>query len=321
MRKILITGCAGFIGSHLSKRLLENGFNIIGIDNFSDNYPKKIKLRNMADFKNHSNFTFLEIDICDKEILTKILIDKVDLVIHLAAKSGVRPSIKSPTAYVQVNLIGTQNLLDWMNENNCNKLFFASSSSVYGNNYSQKAISEAEGADLKPISPYAFTKRSAELLNYTYHHLNKIDVINARFFTVYGPNQRPDLAIHKFIDLIENNKAIKMYGDGSSARDYTFIDDIVEGVLLGINYLFKHENVFETINIGSQNPIELRTLIELIYELTGNKKEIIQESLKEGDVNITYADISKANKLIGYKPKTDIRDGIEKFITWYRNKE
>ncbi len=316
--KVLVSGCAGFIGSHVCERLLEMGFSVIGIDNFSKFYSREIKESNLSYLKKHANFHFFELDIRDLKDIKSKLTEKVDLVIHLAAKAGVRPSIIDPESYIDVNIKGSQHLLQWMVDMGCKKMFFASSSSVYGNNKNGTALSENQ-LDGEPISPYAFTKRSTELMNYTYHHLYHIDFINARFFTVYGPRQRPDLAIHKFVKLIDSNQAIEMYGDGSTARDYTYISDTVDGIISGSKYLLENENIFETLNLGNSKPIKLRNLIGTIYKQMGVSQNVVQKEMQEGDVNITFADITNAKKLIGYQPKVSLEEGISNFIRWYKN--
>ncbi len=317
MAKILLTGCAGFIGSHTAERLLSEGYEVIGIDNFSKFYDRKIKEKNLDNFRNHPDFEFIELDIRDKDAMDKLLPENVDLVLHLAAKAGVRPSILAPEAYINVNIKGTHHLLEWMFENDCKKMFFASSSSIYGN---QKVVPfEEDHVDDSPISPYAATKRSAELINYTYHHLYKLDIINARFFTVFGPRQRPDLAIHKFTKLIDKGHSIDMYGDGSTARDYTYISDTVDGIMRGVKHLLENDGVFETINLGNNKPIELKDMIETIYRKMGAAPKINELPMQEGDVNITYASIEKAKDLLGYEPKVSFEEGVEKFIEWYRS--
>jgi len=314
--KILLTGCAGFIGSHTAERLLNLDHKVIGIDNFSSFYSKEIKEANLSHFIKHPNFVFHEVDIRHKAVLYEVLKEPVDLVVHLAAKAGVRPSINDPEAYIDVNLKGTQHILQWMKDKGVKKMFFASSSSVYGNNDSGEALSEHK-YDVKPISPYAFTKRAAELMNHSYHHLYDMDILNARFFTVFGPRQRPDLAIHKFVQLIANGKAIEMYGDGSTARDYTYVDDTVDGILAGIDFLSENNNVFETINLGNQHPVSLKQMIEVIYAKMDKEPRVDTKSMQEGDVNLTYADISKAKSLLNYEPKTKFEDGVAKFVAWY----
>lgn len=315
MAKILLTGCAGFIGSHTCEKLLKEGHEVIGIDNFSSFYKRTIKEKNLSGFINHPSFRFVEVDIRDKDKLFEVLPNSVDIVVHLAAKAGVRPSINDPKAYVEVNINGTHHLLQWMNEVGCKKFFFASSSSIYGN---QKSIPFREDqVDDKPISPYATTKRAAELMNYTYHHLYHIDIINARFFTVFGPRQRPDLAIHKFSKLISDNQPIDMYGDGTTARDYTFISDTVDGIYKSVVYLLTHTGVYETINLGNHTPVTLKEMIETIYSKLDKTPNINQMPMQEGDVDITYADIERAKKLIGYAPQVPFEKGIEKFIEWF----
>lgn len=317
--KILLTGCAGFIGSHCCERLLSLGHEVVGIDNFSLFYNKQIKLNNLEGFIHHPKFSFHELDIRDQEAIQNTITDKVDLVVHLAAKAGVWPSIQDPTAYIDVNVKGTHNLLQWMVAKDCKKLFFASSSSVYGNNPDGQSVKE-EDITNEPISPYAFTKKSGELLNYTYHHLYKIDVVNARFFTVYGPRQRPDLAIYKFVNLIEQKKQIEIYGDGSTARDYTYVDDTVEGIVKSIDFLMSKDGFIETFNFGNQKPIPLKRLVEIIFEKTGAKTPLNFMEVQAGDVNLTYANIEKAKRLIGYEPAVSIEEGIERFYQWFKTK-
>jgi nucleoside-diphosphate-sugar epimerase len=317
--KILVTGCAGFIGSHCCERLLALGHSVIGIDNFSRFYNKAIKEQNLSNFLAHPRFSFYQIDIRNKGLLDKELTEKVDLVMHLAAKAGVRPSIQDPEAYIDVNIKGTQHILEWMRKQSCKKLFFASSSSVYGNNPNAQSVKESDPTD-EPISPYAFTKKSAELMNHTYHHLYGMDVINARFFTVYGPRQRPDLAIHKFMDLISRQQPIELYGDGSSARDYTYIEDTVNGIMASIDHLHSNEGVFETINLGNQHPIKLSELIEIIFKTSGRRTELVRKGMQAGDVDLTYANIEKAKALIGYEPLVDIEEGMRRFWEWFKSK-
>ena len=313
--KILVTGCAGFIGSHLCEKLLTEGFEVVGIDNFDPFYAKAIKIRNLSSFIKNPAFTFLEIDLRDYDALINSLPEGIQLITHLAAKAGVRPSIENPREYMQVNVAGSNNILEAMLEKGIKKLFFASSSSIYGN---QKEVPFKENnIDYQPISPYAFNKRSCELMNYTYHHLHDLDIVNARFFTVYGPRQRPDLAIHKFVRLIDEGQEIPMFGDGSTSRDYTFISDTIDGVFRSINYLLNHEHVFETYNLGNNTPIKLKELIHTISTAMQKNVSVKQLPMQDGDVDITFADISKANQLIGYQPKVKMHEGIKHFIEWY----
>tara|TARA_B100000508_G_C11426272_1_gene260996 strand:- start:91 stop:1050 length:960 start_codon:yes stop_codon:yes gene_type:complete len=316
--KILVAGCAGFIGSHLSERLLAENHEIIGLDNFSPFYDRKIKERNLSYLINHDRFTFYELDILNKEQLFEKIPKDIELIVNLASRAGVRPSIEQEEIYLDVNIKGNLNLLQLSKVCNCKKYFFASSSSIYGNNISGQPSKESENSD-KPISPYAFTKRAAELMNYYYHELYNIDIINARFFTVYGPRQRPDLAIHKFIKLLENDQAIEIYGDGKTSRDYTYIDDIVDGIIKSIAYLKDNQKVYETVNLGNSKPLRLDDLVNTIAMGLKLKPKINYRDFQEGDVNHTNADISHARKILGYDPRTDIKAGILKFISWYKS--
>jgi nucleoside-diphosphate-sugar epimerase len=315
MKSILITGCAGFIGSTLSEELLSQGYQVIGIDNFDDFYSRNIKENNLETSLKSSSFHFYEGDISNIDTFNTIK-EKIECVIHIAAKAGVRPSILNPQTYIETNIKGTETLLNWMNVNGIKKIVFASSSSVYGNNtpvpFSEKAIVDF------PISPYAFTKKACELLNHTYHHLYQFDILNLRFFTVYGERQRPDLAIHKFVHSIFNNLPITMYGEGDTSRDYTYIKDIVNGIIAAMHYVNKHSDVFETINIGNSSPISLKDLVNLIYELTEKKPNIQFLPKQAGDVDVTYSDITKAKTLLQYEPSTPLREGLKNFITWYK---
>ncbi len=315
MQTILVTGCAGFIGSHVCENLLHSGNKVIGIDNFDDFYSKDVKLKNLTTCQEHSNFEFHQLDVSEKKNFQQIN-GSIDVVIHLAAKAGVLPSLKDPASYINSNILGTNHLLDFMVEKGISKLLFASSSSVYGNN---TKIPFAETDEVNgPISPYAFTKRSCELMNYSYHNLYDMDIINLRFFTVYGPRQRPDLAIHKFFKLIAAGKPIQMYGDGSTARDYTFVADTVSGITKALKYVNEHENVFEIVNLGNHSPVSLKELIAEIYAINGVEPNIAQQDMQPGDVNITYADISRAKELFDYNPQTKLVDGLAKFKTWFQ---
>lgn len=314
MQTILVTGCAGFIGSNLSEALLEDGYRVIGIDNFDPFYDKSIKEKNLEKLHSFENFKFYQLDLSLENALF-IIENTIHAIIHLAAKAGVLPSLKDPKAYIKANIDGSNNVLDFMQQRNIKKLLFASSSSVYGNSV-QIPFKESEPLD-KPISPYAFTKKSCELQNFVYHHLYGIDILNLRFFTVFGPRQRPDLAIHKFVKLIEQKQPINMYGDGSSARDYTYVEDTISGISSALTYLINNEKVYDTINLGNNTPISLREMISSIYEIMGETPNIKQMPMQPGDVNITYADISKAQKLLNYHPKTSFKEGLVKFIKWH----
>ncbi|GAB4401926.1 MAG: GDP-mannose 4,6-dehydratase [Microscillaceae bacterium] len=313
MSKILLTGAAGFIGSWLSERLLAQGHEVVGVDNFDEFYARPIKIRNLEKSRAFDGFRFVEMDLSDASALS--LLPSCEAVIHLAAKAGIQPSVKDPAAYIRHNIQATQHLLAWMQVHHIKKMVFASSSSIYGNN-PQIPFRESDNVDF-PISPYAFTKKAGELMTHTYHYLYGMDVLNLRFFTVYGPRQRPDLAIHKFVRLITQGEALTMYGDGSTARDYTYVEDTVQGILQALAYVQNHEQVYEIINLGNHTPVALSVLIDLLYELMGKKPNIHTQPVPPGDVDITYADIEKARQLLGYQPQTDFKTGLQKFIDWY----
>ncbi len=317
MKNIVVTGCAGFIGSHLCEKLLKEGHHVIGIDNFDPFYDRSVKERNLEQFRCHKNFEFLELDLADTPSLNKGLSGKtIHAIVHLAGKAGVRPSIEDPQGYIRANITATQNILELMKDKGIKKLAFASSSSVYGNT---KETPFHEGQDVSnPISPYAFTKKACELINYTYYALYGLDIINMRFFTVFGPRQRPDLAIHKFTRLILNDSEIPMFGDGSTSRDYTYYEDTVEGVCRALDYLFTHEKVYEIVNLGNNQPVRLKDMIAAIEKATGKKARIKQLPMQPGDVDITYANIDKAKKLLGYNPKYSFEEGVKNFVDWYK---
>lgn len=316
METVLITGGAGFIGSHLSERLLSEGWRVICLDNFDTFYNPQIKRNNISSALMEEYFTLIEGDIRDKKLLDNIFNkEKIDVVIHIAAKAGVRPSIIEPELYYDVNVGGTLNLLETVRGWNVKKFIFASSSSVYGEN-TKVPFSETDNVDY-PISPYAATKKAGELLCYTYYHLYRIPITCLRFFTVYGPRQRPEMAIHKFTRLIYEGKPVPVYGDGSSKRDYTFIEDIIEGVVKSMH----SESLYEIINLGESNTISLSHLIALIEKNLHKKAVIEKHPLQPGDVSITYADIGKAGRLLGYNPKTDIEEGIKRFTEWFLKQE
>ncbi len=310
--KILVTGAAGFIGSHACEHFIRLNYNVIGIDNFDTFYPVKFKNSNLVELRGNKQFQFYEGDIRNKTILNEIFSsNQIDVVIHLAAKAGVRPSIESISEYYDVNVMGTVSLLESMKAHDVKKMLFASSSSVYGNN-PKVPFSESDNVD-NPISPYASTKKSGELLCHVYSHLYGFDITCLRFFTVFGPRQRPDLAIHKFTRLIDNGKSIPFYGDGSTARDYTYIEDIVNGINCALNHL----NGYCIYNLGESKVINLKTLVATIENVLNKKAIFNQLPFQPGDVKITYADVSKAKEEIGYNPKYDIETGITKFVEWY----
>ncbi len=307
--KILITGCCGFIGSSLTEKLLSKEIKIIGIDNFDSYYSKKLKLRNIKNSLENKNFQFLEGNV---ENLSKLLDKKtsVDIVIHLAASPGVRNSFENTSHCLYNNINVTDRLINFCINNNIKKFIFASSSSVYGVN---KNLPWNEKEDLIAISPYAFTKLSCESLGRMYSKINNINFIALRFFTVYGPRQRPDLAIFKFFDNIVNDKRIIVYGKGETFRDYTYIDDIVNGI---INTISLNSN-YEIINLGNNQPTKLLDLIGMIENITGKKAKIKFKPLPKGDVPATYANIDKARELIDFSPKIKLEIGLQKFYDWY----
>ncbi len=310
--KVLITGAAGFIGSHLAERLLADNCRVVGVDNFDDFYDPQIKRQNIADCLKNKNFQLVEADIRDKTAMDKTIDDGFDIIVHLAAQAGVRPSIEKPLLYADVNVNGTLVLLEAAKNHKIKKFIFGSSSSIYGNN-KKIPFSEDDNVDF-PISPYAATKKTCELFCHTYHHLYGLDITSLRFFTVYGPRQRPDLAIHKFAKLIEQDKPIPVYGDGTMMRDFTYIDDIINGVLAAM----KKCEGFNIYNLGESRPIAVNDLIAEIEKALG--KKAVKEFLptQPGDVERTYADVTKAINELGYNPATPIEIGLKKFTAWLR---
>ena len=312
---IVVTGGAGFIGSHLCEKLIDSGSKIICVDNFDNFYSPAIKENNLSGVTGSSYFKLYRSDICSLDQMEEIFSkNSIDMVIHLAARAGVRPSIEQPLLYEKVNILGTMNLLECCRRYNISKFIFASSSSVYGGN-KKIPFSEEDNVDL-PISPYAATKKAGELICYTYHNLYKISIFCLRFFTAYGPRQRPEMAIHKFTRQILSSEDIEIYGDGSSSRDYTYIDDVISGILSSLDRI----KGFEVINLGNSNTVKLIDLIRLIEITTGEKGQLKFTGNQPGDVFITYADIRKARKMLKYLPKTNIKEGLAKFVKWYKEK-
>lgn len=322
MKTYLITGGAGFIGSHLTESLIEKN-RVIVVDNFCEFYNSEIKEDNLKNVINHPNFVLEKVDITNKEELSRIFHKyKIDVVIHLAGMAGVRPSIQKPILYQEINCIGTNNILEAMREANVKKIIFSSSSSVYGN--SEKVPFVEDDSCDRMISPYAATKRASELMMHVYHQVYGFDVLILRFFTVYGPRQRPDLAISKFLDKILKGEKISLYGDGTTSRDYTYVTDIIEGIQKGSHYLENNQNVYEIFNIGSHHPVTLIEMVKTIEKTVGKKAIIEHLPMQAGDVNRTYANIEKAKSVLGYEPKVSFEKGIENFCTWYKenlNKE
>lgn len=305
---IIVTGGAGFIGSHLIDRLLKDGHSITNIDNFDPFYDESIKRDNIKGHLQFDSYTLHEVDIRNKEALDKVISGDTDVIVHLAAKAGVRPSIADPISYQEVNVAGTQNMLEVAREKRIQQFVFASSSSVYGKN--PNVPWKEDDAVLQPISPYASTKMSGELLGHVYSHLYDIRFLALRFFTVYGPRQRPDLAIHKFLKLMSDGKEITLYGDGSTRRDYTFINDIVDGILGAIEY---KESMYEVINLGNNQTVKLLELVDAIEEASGIAAKKTFGPEQPGDVKQTWANINKASKLLNYVTLYSIEKGLKEF--------
>ena len=342
MKNFLITGGAGFIGSTVAERLLNRGDRVVVVDNFNDFYDYNRKIRNILEITNNfnkinefenllkdekisklieivnsDNFTLIYGDIRDREAMNRVFAENsFDLVFNPAAMAGVRPSLLDPMLYEDVNVRGYMNLLELCKKYRVKKFVQASSSSVYGNN-KEVPFKETAIVDFA-ISPYAATKKSCEVMGHVYHKLYNIDMVQLRFFTVYGPKQRPDLAIHKFTKMILEDKPIPFYGDGTTKRDYTYIDDIVDGILKSMNYLFNNENVYEIFNLGESHVVSLKEMVETIENALGKKAILDIQPMQPGDVDKTYADISKAKAMIGYDPQTNFSEGIRKFVEWYK---
>lgn len=325
MKRILVTGGAGFIGSHLCEYLLQKGFNVIALDNFNDFYDPAIKRENIHEIERviretglpQNIFQVVEDDIRNKQSMDELFARETpEIVIHLAAMAGVRPSIANPELYYDVNVTGTLSLLEVCRSYGVGKFIFASSSSVYGNN-DRVPFAESDFVD-HPISPYAATKKAGELLCHTYHSLYGIDMACLRFFTVYGPRQRPDLAIHKFARLLADGHELPFYGDGSTQRDYTYIDDIIDGVYKSMLWVTAGEKRFDVFNLGESQTITLNHMVKTLEEAMGVKAKLNRMPMQPGDVLRTYADITKSKQKLGYNPSTDFQQGIKRFIKWFR---
>ena len=323
MKTVLVTGGAGFIGSHLCEKLVLKGYKVISVDSFNDYYSPKLKRNNIQeiidtitiDGLDAKSFLSVEGDIRDLSLLQSVFsIHDIDTVVHLAAYAGVRPSICNPALYYDVNIVGTMNLLEVLKKYGIKKLVFASSSSVYGNN-EKLPFCEDDIVD-SPISPYAASKKSGELMCHVYHHLYNINTACLRFFTVYGPRQRPDLAIRKFTELILNDREISVYGDGSTERDYTFISDIIDGIVKSIDWIQSDQSKFDIFNLGESKTISLLEMIATIEKAIGKKAKKNNHPEQEGDVKKTFADIKKAKNVLGYNPSTEFEEGIKVFVDW-----
>jgi len=311
--KAVITGVAGFIGSHLAERLLGQGWDVVGVDNFDPFYDPAVKRRNLAACLASARFRLIEADVRDGQAMDRVMAERPDAIVHLAAKAGVRPSIAEPRVYADVNVNGTVTCLEAAHRGDVTRFVFASSSSVYGNNR-KVPFSEDDNVDF-PISPYAATKKAGELICHTYHHSHGLDVTCLRFFTVYGPRQRPDLAIHKFTRLIERGCPLPIYGDGTMMRDFTYIDDIVDGVVAAIERC-KGYHIY---NLGESRPISVNDLVAELEQALGKGARRELHPRQPGDVDRTFADVTRAVKELGYQPKTTIQEGLRRFVEWVRS--
>ncbi len=308
----LVTGGAGFVGSHLCERLLAENHEVISLDCYDDFYDPATKRDNLAQCREHARFQEVDGDIRDGSILAAL--PDVETVVHLAARAGVRPSIQNPVLYNDVNVGGALSLLEFARERGLRRFIFTSSSSVYGNN---KVVPFSENHSVDhPISPYAASKKAGELLCHTYHHLYGIGMLCLRLFTVYGPRQRPDLAIHKFARLMQSGEPIPMFGDGSTERDYTFVDDTLQGLLGAIRFLDQNPDAFEIVNLGESRTVSLTQMIDTLARTLGVTPQIERLPMQAGDVVRTYADITKARHLFGYDPHTEFEKGVKRFLEW-----
>ncbi len=316
MKRILITGAAGFIGSHLTEALLSRGDQVIGVDDFNEYYDPRIKRRNLETALKNERFSLHKLDICDEGAVRGVFEqESPEVVVHLAARAGVRPSLKDPNLYHRVNVIGSQHILDACRDFKPSHLVFASSSSVYGG--STDVPFKETNPVMRPISPYAATKRMNELQAHVYSHVYGVQVTMLRFFTVYGPRQRPDMAIHKFTKAILNGDTLPMFGDGSTKRDYTYIDDIIDGVVRCVDRPFP----YEIFNLGEHHTTSLRELIDLIAKHVGKPAKIEPQPNQPGDVEITFADIDHARERLGYTPVFTMDEGIRRFVEWFRSQQ
>ncbi len=308
--RVLLTGIAGFIGSHFGERLLASGHDVVGLDNFDDFYPRALKEDNLTGIRGHANV--IEGDLLDADLIDRILREhKPEAVVHLAALAGVRPSIAAPARYQAVNVVGTTHLVEGMVRHGIGRLVFASSSSVYGDN-TEVPYREDQRVDL-PASPYAASKRACELLLRTYHRVHGLSSCSLRFFTVYGPRQRPEMAIHKFCRKALDDEPIPMFGDGESSRDYTYIDDIIDGMA---GALERAPDGFTLYNLGGTQPVTLRALVGAIGRALSKEPRIEQLPMQPGDVMHTWADVSAAARDLGYNPRVGLAEGLARFVTW-----
>jgi UDP-glucuronate 4-epimerase len=314
--RVLVTGAAGFIGSWLTERLLERGDEVVGFDNYDPFYDRAIKEQNLASARANAGFRMVEGDLRERADVDALFGDReFDAVVHLAAKAGVRPSLADPAGYYETNLIGTTNLLEAMREAGCRRLVFASSSSVYGNN--RKVPFQEDDRVDAPISPYAATKKAGEELCHVYHAVHGFSILALRFFTAYGPRQRPEMAIHAFTRRLFAGEPIPVFGDGSMERDFTYIDDVVDGVVAAVDHVMGTET-FDILNLGESEPIRLSRLVSALERATGCEATIDRRQVPPGDVDRTFADVSRARRLLGYEPSVGIDEGLRRFVEWYR---
>lgn len=313
----MVTGAAGFIGSHLARSLMQSGARVLGVDNFDRFYSRELKQNNIANFSN-DQFTLIEADICDGDAMQRAVLEhQPDVLYHIAALAGVRPSLNEPARFTAVNLDGLVSVLEAARAGGVSQVLFASSSSVYGNN--EKVPFAEDDSVNEPISPYAATKRAGELICHTYCHLYGMSIGALRFFTVYGPRQRPDLAISLFMRRIARGQPIKMFGDGNTSRDYTFIDDIITGVLSASRVISQSKpGCFRIWNLGGSSPVSLRELIDAIGSIVGKRPQIERLSMQPGDVERTWADLSRSKAELGYEPQTALIEGLRKQWQWLK---
>jgi UDP-glucuronate 4-epimerase len=317
LESVLVTGAAGFIGSHVVEHLLAEGHRVVGLDNFDPFYSPAEKRRNLSAAVRHDGFRLIEASCQDLATVTAGLEDeRFDVIVHLAAKAGVRPSIEDPQGYAVSNVMGTQAMLELARRKSVHRFVFGSSSSVYGNTATVPFVETDPAAE--PVSPYAATKRAGELLCHTYAHLFGMSILALRFFTVYGPRQRPDLAIRKFTDLISRRQPVLMFGDGTTERDYTWIDDIVDGVVAAIRHT-RTRSGYDVVNLGGSRTTSLARLIDLIGKALDRPPEVQRLPDQPGDVRRTWADVRKAGELLGYRPKVPVEDGIPRFVEWFKS--
>lgn len=320
---VLVTGAAGFIGSHVVERLLADGHTVLGVDNFDPFYARAIKERNLEAARAHREFHFREGDLRNAAFLRQLFAEaRPGAVVHMAARAGVRPSIQQPEAYYDLNVMGTVRLLEAMREAGVDALVFGSSSSVYGVRTDERPFVEEDTADL-PVSPYAATKRAGELLCHTYHHLHGLSCLCLRLFTVYGPRQRPDLAIHKFTRALAHGEPLSVYGDGGALRDYTYVDDTVDGVVRALHKISELSGgpVFDIVNLGAGRTTSVNELVRLLVGTMGVEPKIDHVPAQPGDVPRTWADITRARAVLGYDPKVTLEAGLECFVAWFREED